>query len=681
MTERPSNNPYIRDPPLDFDSLDTLSRSEAADQVELLREAIRYHDSQYYSHADPVISDRIYDRLFDRLQMLEDEFGFDTTNSPTARVGGDPIDSLETAEHEAEMLSLDSSDEESEVLEWNRRVTDAVGSVEYSVEPKFDGISVEIVYEDGDFTRALTRGDGVEGDDISHNVRTIPTVPLRLEQAPQHLSLRGEIYMPRSDFHSLNEKRIQREEDPFANPRNATAGSVRQLDPTVVAERPLQIYFYDVLSSSVEIETQTETFQLLEDLGLRVSDRNQIVNDVESFIRYRNQILEQRHSMEVEVDGVVAKVNDFKQREELGSTARHPRWAFAYKFPPQQGKTTVRRITVQVGRTGKLTPVGLLDPVEVTGVTISRASLHNASVVEELGVSEGAVVNVERAGDVIPEIAEVIEAGPGSFEMPQRCPVCHSRVSQEGEYHFCTGGTSCPAQLKRSLQHFASREAMDIEGLGEEAASKLVDVGLVESLADLYSLTEEDLTSLELFASKSAQNLLDEIQDSKAQPLDRFIYSLGIRHVGRERARILGTEFGVRDLMDASKAKLQQLDDIGPEVAASIHSFFRNESNRATVTKLLESGVEPTKIQAGNVFEGLTFVFTGSIDGYSRTELSDVLEKNGASVTSSVSGNTDFLVVGDNPGDRKLADAESAGVDTLDSSEFKSGFLTQLDIL
>lgn len=678
MVEAPTDNPFVRNPSTSFEPIEELSESDAKEEAAQLREAIEYHDYQYYVANSPVIADSQYDTLFDRLHQLEDAFKLPTENSPTQRVGGGPVDSLPTVEHVAPMLSLDSSEEESEVRDWHTRVTESVGEVEYSVEPKFDGISVEIVYENGAFDRAVTRGDGEEGDDISHAVKTIRSVPLHVPTAPELLALRGEIYMPRSAFHEMNERRVQAGEDPFANPRNAAAGTVRQLDPTVAANRPLDIYFYDILDSSVEIQSQREAIELLRELGFRVSDRNQFVTRVDAIVDFRDQLLDIRDEMEAEADGVVVKVNAFDTREALGATARHPRWAFAYKFPARRGETTVQRIVVQVGRTGKLTPVALLDPVEVTGVTISRATLHNASIIDELGISEGARVTVERAGDVIPEIAEVLESSPSQFVMPTSCPVCGSEVVTEGEYHFCTGGMTCTAQLRRTVQHFTARDAMDIEGIGETVANQLVETTLITSLADLYSLDEDDLRRLETFGEKSARNLLDEIEQSKSPRLDRFIYALGIRHVGSERARDLARAFTLQELMDASESKLREVDDIGPEVATSIRSFFTNENNRKTVNDLLDAGITPDPLTTSRALSGLTVVFTGSLSGYTRSEISDLVETHGGNVTSSVSGNTDYLVVGDNPGSTKLNDAAAADVPVLEFSEFESRFLDQL---
>lgn len=677
MVEEPEGNPYVRDPNLDFKKLEKLTKDEATEEVEQLRDAIEYHDHRYYVRNDPVISDKAYDILFDRLQGLEKEFDLFDENSPTQRVGGEPLDSFETREHVKEMLSLDSSEKEKEVRRFDERVREKIGEVKYSVEPKFDGFSVEVVYLEGEFDRAVTRGDGIEGDDVSKNVKTIRAVPLKLKNAPETLAVRGEIYMPKSGFHELNEKRIKKDEEPFANPRNAAAGTIRQLDPGIVAERPLSIFFYDILECSEEIDTQENVFKLLQSLGLKVSDLNKVVNDINGFIDYREKIMKKRDDLEFDLDGVVTKVNDIEKREKMGKTARHPRWAFAYKFPPKTSETTIKKIVVQVGRTGKLTPVALLDPVDIKGVTVSRATLHNEEMAKKLGVSEGAKVKVERAGDVIPEIEEVIDS-KGEFNMPESCPVCESDVVKEGKYHFCTGGISCQAQLIRSLQHFCSKSAMDIEGVGGKVARKLVEEGLIETIADIYNLKKTDLVNLEKFADKSAENLLKQIEESKNADFASFIYALGIRHVGKERARLLAENFKLDELENADRKELEQVEDLGPEVSASIYSFFRNEKNIEILERLKKEVGKFERLEKGEEFEGIKMVFTGSVEGYTREELKDLMESHGASVTSSVSSETDYLVVGKNPGSTKIEKAEEENTEILEVEDFKEKFLDKM---
>jgi DNA ligase (NAD+) len=679
MVESPAENPYVEDPPLDFVPVDSLDADDADAQVEALRGAIEYHDHCYYVENDPVISDRVYDQLFDRLQALEENFDRHDSNSPTQRVGAEALDELETVDHVAPMLSLDSSADPEEVRAFDDRVREAVGAVTYSVEPKFDGFSIEVVYDDGAFDRAVTRGDGERGEDVSANVRTIGSVPLHLpEDAPDTLAVRGEIYMPRSGFQALNEERLERGEDPFANPRNAAAGTVRQLDPSVVADRPLDVFFYDVIETGESLRTQSDAYDLLETLGFRVEDSVRTVDDVESILEYRENMVERREDLEYEVDGVVVKVEDFDAREQLGATARHPRWAFAYKLPANTGETTVQNLTVQVGRTGKLTPVALLEPVDVGGVTISRATVHNEEQAQKLGVGVGATVTIERAGDVIPQIDEVLEPGEDVFEMPEACPVCDTDAVQDGPNHFCPN-VSCPARLKESIEHFSQRGAMDVEGVGEALAETLVATGLVESLADLYDLTVEDLASLEGYGERSAQNVLEELDASKDVELSRFLFALGIRRVGSERARQLAAAFTLEDLRGADREELLAVEDVGPEVATAIADFFETEANQRLIDRLLDAGIEPTRPERGDELEGQTFVFTGSIGGYSRSEATEILERNGASVTSSVSSRSDVLVVGENPGATKLEDAEEHDVETMDEATFREEILGHLE--
>ncbi len=677
MVDEPADNPYVRTPDTTFRDPEELTLTTAREEVERLREAIEYHDYRYYVEDDPVISDRAYDRLFQRLQTLEDAFDLDDPTSPTRRVGGEPLDELETVDHVAPMLSLDSSEDVADVRAFDDRVRAGVGDVEYAVEPKFDGFSIELVYEDGSLLRAVTRGDGQVGEDVTRNVRTIGSVPLRLVDAPAVLAVRGEIYMPRSGFMALNEERVDAGEDPFANPRNAAAGTVRQLDPDVVASRPLDIWIYDVIETSASLESQAETFDLLEAVGFPVNDQNQIVDDIDAVIEYRDELLDRRDALEYDVDGVVAKVNAFAPRAELGATARHPRWAFAYKFPARSAETVVRDVIVQVGRTGKLTPVAILDPVDVTGVEITRATLHNEAQATSLGVGPGARVEIERAGDVIPQVVSVLESGDDVFDMPPSCPVCGGSVAREGPNHYCTN-VACPAQLRASIQHFCSKGAMDVEGVGEEVAEQLVEEGLVDSVADLYELDVDELAALDGFGQRSASNLVAELEASKDVDAGNFIHALGIRHVGAERARQLAEAFTLEDLRNASADDLATVEDVGPEVAESVASFFANDRNQTEIDRLLDAGVLPERAETDTTLEGLTLVFTGSIPGYTRRELVDLLERHGASVTTAVSSETDYLVVGQDPGDRKQADAAEHDVDTLDVEAFKDEILARI---
>ena len=681
---KPEDNPYVEPHTPEFDDADEMSREGAREQVNELREAVEYHDYRYYVENDPVVSDKTYDALYDRLETLEDEFGFEDEGSPTRRVGGEVLDELETREHVAEMLSIASSEDEEEVRAFDERVREEVGDADYHLEPKFDGFSIELVYDDGGLEAAVTRGDGVVGEDVTENIKTVRSVPLNLKNAPEQLVVRGEVYMPEDGFQELNKERVERGDEPFANPRNAAAGTVRRLDPSVVAERPLDIFVYDVMETTANVETQVGAVELLEEFGFRVNEKNTLVGDIDGFVEYRNKLLEERDELDYEIDGVIAKVNEFSKRDSLGETSAHPRWSFAYKFPAKTDVTEVADIAVQVGRTGKLTPVALLEPVELDGVTVSRASLHNQKQARELGVLEGATVEIERAGDVIPQVKGVVEDGTkesekDAFTMPDACPVCGSDVVRDGEHHYCSGGIACPAQLKGRLENYGSRDALDIDGMGEEVVATLVEEGLVESLPDLYDLTVEDLRELEGFGEKSARNLLDEIEESKDATLAELLTGLGIHRVGKERARKLSEEFTLEELIDADERRLRGVDDVGPEVAESVAGFFSDGGRgHEVVEELLERGVEPQRQDREDTLEGTKIVFTGSIEGHTRTELEDILERHGADVTSSVSGETDYLVVGENPGTTKQEQAEENDVETLDEDEFRDRVLSRL---
>ncbi len=679
--QRPPDNPYVADPDTDFTPVEELDADAAREQAEQLREAVRYHDHRYYVENDPVVGDRTYDALFARLEDLEEAFDLDREGSPTQRVGGEPVDELETVEHVAPMLSIDQSGDAADVREFDERVRrELTGAgfeadeIAYVCEPKFDGLSVEVVYEAGRYVRAATRGDGEYGDDVTEQVRTIPSVPGRLRgEYPDFLAVRGEVYMPRDAFQAFNRERVERGEEPFANPRNAAAGTLRQLDPSVAAERPLAVYFFSVLDSSVEFDSHTERNERFPEWGLRVTDRTERVEDIEAAIAYRDRLLESRDDLDFEVDGVVIKVDDMAACEALGRTSRAPRWAFAYKFPARSERTTVRDIVVQVGRTGRLTPVALLDPVEVGGVTVSRASLHNPEEIARLGVGVGDEVRVERAGDVIPDVVEVLgESSDGHFTFPETCPACGTPVEREGPLAFCPGGLACPAQLERAIEHYASRDALDIEGLGERSVEQLVDAGLLEGLADLYELSVEDLTDLDGWGEQSARNLVAEIEATREPPLADFLTALGIPEVGSTTARALAREFGTFEAVrTADEADLQTVPDIGPRVAAEIRGFFGSERNQAALDALLEH-VDPQAADTagGDELDGLTVVFTGALDSFTRDEAEELVERHGGSATGSVSSNTDYLVVGENPGQTKRDDADTHGVPTLSEAEF-----------
>lgn len=692
-------NPYVSDPEIEFEPPEELDEKRAREQAVLLREAIRYHDHRYYVESDPAIADRTYDALFSRLEELEDAFDLQKPDSPTQRVGGEPLDELETVEHVAPMLSIDSSGDPDEVREFDERVRRELArggagqksladyedesahnpgeiDVEYVCEPKFDGLSIEVIYEEGRYERAATRGDGHEGDDVTANVRTIRSVPQRLRgDYPEFLAVRGEVYMPRDAFSEHNRERVERGDEPFANPRNAAAGTLRQLDPSVTAERPLECYFFGVLDSTAVFDARAEQYERLHEWGLRTTDRTDVVEDIEGAIAFRDRLEAEREDLDYEVDGVVISVNDLDACERLGTTSRAPRWAYAYKFPARTEITKITDITVQIGRTGRATPVALLEPVEVGGVEVSRATLHNPGEIEELGVAVGDTVRLQRAGDVIPYVVEVVEnGGKGTFEFPAECPVCESPIERDGPLAFCTGGVACPAQLHRALEHYASRGGLDIEGLGEERVEQLLEVGLVESIPDLYDLREADLAQLDGWGEKSAENLLAELKRSKEPALSDFLTALGVPEVGSTTATALAREFGsLEAVMNASEEQLEDVPDVGPRVAAEIRGFFESERNRETIEGLREYGVEPQAVEregGGDEFTGETFVFTGALSNRTREEAQELVERHGASATGSVSGNTDFLVVGENPGQTKREDAEREEVLELTEDEF-----------
>ena len=675
LTHADPDNPYLREPPLDFDPAASLSRAAAESQAAQLRAAIREHDRRYYVLADPLLSDRAYDELFARLQELEDEFDLATDDSPTQRVGGEPLDELETVEHRAPMLSIEQSTDAADLREFDRRVREAVGEVDYVCEPKFDGLSVEIVYENGAYVRAATRGDGEYGDDVTAQVRTIRSVPLALAgDPPERLAVRGEVLMPRDAFREHNRERVERGDEPFANPRNAAAGTLRQLDPSVVADRPLDCYVYDVLDASGMPPTQRVALDRLRAWGFHVTDRIDVVDDIEGAIDYRDTLLAARENLNYEIDGTVIKVDDRDAREKLGATTRAVRWAFAYKFPPRDSITRIADIVVQVGRTGRLTPVALLEPVDVGGVTVSRASLHNPEEIERLGVGVGDGVRVRRAGDVIPEVAAVTDhRADGTFEFPDRCPVCDSPVERDGPLAFCSGGLTCDAQLVRAVVHYGSRDALDIDGLGEKRVQQLVDAGVLSSLPDLYRLSSAEVADLDGWGETSAENLLGAIDATRSPPLSDFLVALGIPEVGESTARNLAREFGDLDsVVSATEAELQGVDDVGPTVAAAIREFFENDRNRDVVAGLREVGVDPEPVEptdTADALDGLTFVFTGSLS-VPRDAAADVVERHGGRVTGSVSGATDYLVVGENPGQTKRDDADANDVPTLDEDAF-----------
>ncbi len=659
------------------------TREEAEREVDALRGEIRRHDYQYYVRAKPEISDAEYDRLFRRLRELEDAYpDLVTLDSPTQRVGAEPLDSLPTVPHAAPMLSLDSTQDEAELRRFDERVRKAVeGPVQYLLEPKLDGASIELVYEDGVLTRAVTRGNGHQGEGVTENIRTISSVPLRLRTdvrpAPPFLSVRGEVMMLLSAFEALNQRLLEQGEEPFANPRNAAAGAVRQLDSSLTAQRPLHLVAYDILlTPGTAFRTDQEIILALEEWGLPTPERVEVADSVDDVVGYHRRFHEDRDRLDYEIDGIVIKLNEIDSRTDLGSTSRHPRWALAYKFEPRKEVTRIERIAVQVGRTGVLTPVALLRPVEVGGVTVSRATLHNREELVRKDIREGDLVRVQRAGDVIPQVVErVVDVGrerAPPYEMPERCPACGSEVVIQGPFTLCPNRFGCPAQLKGRIVHFASRNALDIEGLGEETAALLVERGLVSDLADLFDLEQNQIEVLEGFAEKSAGNLVEAIRRRKRVELQRFLFGLGIPEVGVAVATDLARHFRSLDaLQGASQPELEEVDGVGPIMSAKIHGFFQDQRNRAAIDALLVQGLELVSPTAADEtpLAGKRFVFTGGMGHYSRGEAKRMVEGAGGRVTSAVSVETDYLVVGEGPGS-KLERARALGIRILDEDAF-----------
>jgi DNA ligase (NAD+) len=676
----------MTEPTLDLETpAASLSRDEAEGIVQALRREIRRHDYLYYVEGRPEIADARYDQLFARLKELEEAHPeLVTPDSPTQRVGEAPREGVPTAEHAAPMLSLDSSQDPDEVRRFHDRVLRGLDAdeVEYILEPKLDGVSMELVYENGVLARAVTRGDGRVGEEVTPNVRTIPSVPLRLREddrpAPGFLSVRGEVLMPLPAFETLNRTLMEHGEEPFANPRNATSGAIRQLDSAVTARRPLVCQAYDVLVvRGASFETDTEGVQALREWGLVTPDPIRTARSVDEILEYHAAFVRNRDALEYEIDGVVIKLNDLAARERLGSTSRHPRWAMAFKFEPRKEVTRIEQIAVQVGRTGALTPVALLLPVEVGGVTVSRATLHNREELVRKDIREGDQVRVQRAGDVIPQVVEVIpEEGrerAEPFRMPETCPNCGTPVSVKGPLTFCPNRFGCTAQLKGRIVHFASRNGLDIEGLGDETTALLVDRELVTDLADLFGLEEEELIPLPGFAEKSAANLVAAIQARRTTELARFLFGLGIPEVGVKVARDLAEHFRTLEaLRGADREALEEVPGIGPTMSELILDFFGDERNAAAIDAVaarMERLSVPESGEASGALEGKSFVFTGGLETMSRSQAGKLVESAGGRAVSSVSGSTDYVVAGGGAGS-KLEKARELGVTVLSEEEF-----------
>jgi DNA ligase (NAD+) len=658
-------------------------------RIKLLRDKINEHNHSYHVLDNPSISDAEYDKLFRELQQLENENpNLITSDSPTQRVGASPLKEFAEVEYEIPMLSLENAFFEEDVHAFDERIherlsLDAESLVEYSCEPKLDGLAISLRYEKGILIRASTRGDGTTGEVVTENIRTIKTVPLRLHgnDYPAVLEVRGEVYMPKASFETLNATALEKGDKVFANPRNAAAGSIRQLDPRITATRPLTMFCYGVgvVEGKKLPDKHSEILALLKTWGLPVSVDIAVKVGIHECLKYYKKTAEKRAGLAYEIDGVVYKVNQIGEQERLGFVSRAPRWALAHKFPAQEVQTVIENVEFQVGRTGAITPVARLKPVSVGGVTVSNATLHNMDEVKRKEIHIGDTVIVRRAGDVIPEVVSVVKKAAAAhiknIKLPKDCPVCHSAIEQiEGEaIARCSGGLFCPAQRKEAIRHYASRRALDIEGLGEKLVVQLVDADLIQNPADLYSLTLEQLSALERMAEKSAQNLLDALQKSKKTTLARFLYSLGIREVGEATAKNLAKYFGdLPPLFLATEESLQEIEDVGPVVAKHIVSFFSETHNHKVIDKLLQAGVywEKIKVSAQDLpLTGMTFVLTGTLAAMSREAAKEKLENLGAKVAGSVSAKTSYVVVGSDAGS-KLAKAKKLNVPVLEEEAF-----------
>jgi len=650
-------------------------------RIEELVRLLNYYNYRYYVENNPVVSDYEYDQLYRELKELEEKYPqYRRQDSPTQRVGGEPLKGFATVSHKVPMLSIDNTYSEEDLIEFDSRVKKMAGAtnVEYVVELKYDGVAVSLIYENGVFIRGASRGDGWYGDDITENLKTVITLPLTIPYK-KPIEVRGEVYMRKDTFQKINEEKKRNGEELFANPRNATAGSLKLLDPEIVAKRHLHLFVYQGLLEN-QYKTHWEILDFLKTIGFPVNPHRKLAKDIDEVIVYCDSWKEKRFQLPYNIDGMVIKVNSLALQEKLGLTSKSPRWAVAYKFPAQQVETTLNDVIVQVGRTGTLTPVAILEPVQLGGTTVSRATLHNFDEVKRLGIKIGDRVFVEKGGEIIPQIVKAIpEKRKGTekdIPVPKECPVCHSKiVKDEGEVAIRCPNVRCPAQVKERIIHFASRDAMDIEGLGEKWVNILVDKGILSDYGDIYeNITYEKLIGLERMADKSARNLLDAIEKSKDSPFPNLIFALGIRNVGTHTAEILAENFNSLDeLAKADVDTLSGIREIGPVVAQSIVDFFSNKENIDVIKKLKRAGVktEGEKLPVkGNKLAGLTFVITGTLDNYTRDEITDVIKKNGGKVTESVSKNTDYLICGREPGS-KLDKARALGIKIIAEDEFK----------
>ncbi|WP_010227779.1 NAD-dependent DNA ligase LigA [Gillisia marina] len=655
------------------------------EKIKQLRDELEQHNYKYYVLDSPEISDFDFDMKLKELQGLEEKHPeFFDPSSPTQRVGGAITKSFDTVVHDFPMQSLSNSYSKEELEEWEARVKKMVdGDLEYVCELKYDGASISLTYENGKLARAITRGDGFQGDDVTNNIRTIRSVPLTLKgDYPDKFAIRGEIVLPFEGFVKMNAERVEIGEEPFSNPRNTASGSLKMQDSAEVAKRPLECLPYGLVGKDLSIKTQFESLQKTRDWGFKVPSEAKLVKNIDEVLKFIQYWDVHRHDLPYETDGVVIKVNNLYQQEELGSTAKSPRWAIAYKFKAERESTKLREITYQVGRTGAITPVANLDPVQLAGTIVKRASLHNADQIQKLDIREGDTVFVEKGGEIIPKIIGVdfTQRDPNSEETQyiKQCPECGTDlVRAEGEaQHYCPNYNGCLPQIVGRIQHYISRKAMDIEGLGGETVALLVKAGLIHNYADLYTLKKEDVLPLERMAEKSADNLINGVQASKEIPFERVLFALGIRYVGETVAKKLAKHYkSIVNLMQASAEDLVNVDEIGERIAQSVTEFFASEENKNTIKRLMDYGLQ-LEISAEklanqtDILLGNTFVISGVFSKVSRTDLKKLIEDNGGKVSSSISAKTNFLVAGENMGPSKLAKAENLGTQILSEDEF-----------
>lgn len=651
------------------------------DRIKELRDKLNHHNYMYYVLDKPEISDYEYDMMMRELIELEEKYPqFKTPDSPTQRVGGEPLKEFEPFTHVVPMQSLANAFSEGELRDFDRRVKASVGDVEYVVELKIDGLSVELIYENGFFTVGSTRGDGIIGENVTNNLKTIRSIPLKLKD-DLNLIVRGEVFMPKASFEKLNEERELNGESLFANPRNAAAGSLRQLNPKITAKRDLDIFVFNLQRiDGIELQTHAESLEFLKYQGFKVSPHIKVCKNIDEVIEDINYIRDIRDSLPYETDGAVVKVNDLSKREILGSTAKDPRWAIAFKYPAERQKTKVKDIVVQVGRTGALTPTAILEPVKIAGSIVSRATLHNEDYIKEKDIRIGDTVIIQKAGEIIPEVVSVVvEERDGSekfFIMPEVCPECGAAtVRLPGESVTKCTGLNCPAKLKRGIIHFASKDAMDIDGLGPAVIGQLLDNHLIHNISDLYYLKYDDLLKLDRMGDKSAKNLINAIEESKGRDLDRLIFGLGIDLIGSKAAGILASHFKTMESLEkATFEELTEIEEIGHKMADSVVAFFKEKQNLNIIDRLKAAGVNMRKKDAINVnddFKGLTFVLTGTLEKYTRDEAKKLIEERGGKVTGSVSKKTDYVVAGIDPGS-KLSKAQELGIKILNEEEFEN---------